>query len=35
MESGDTMFIAAVIVGMALFAVTLFGVTMFTNGRQK
>jgi hypothetical protein len=31
MDSGDTMFLAAVVVAMAVFAVTLFTVTWSTN----
>jgi multisubunit Na+/H+ antiporter MnhC subunit len=35
MDSGDTMFLTAVVVAMSLFAVTLFGVTWLTNNRKK
>jgi hypothetical protein len=34
MDSGDTMFVMAVVVAMVVFAVTLFGVTWMTNGRK-
>jgi len=34
MDSGDTMFVAAVIIAMVVFAVTLFAVTLTTNGRK-
>lgn len=34
MESGDMMFIAAVVAGMAVFGVTLFGVAWMTNHRK-
>jgi hypothetical protein len=32
-DSGDMMFVNAVVIGMALFAVTLFGVTWYVNRR--
>lgn len=35
MDSGDMMFVGAVIAGMALFAVTLFTVAWATNHRAK
>lgn len=34
MDSGDMMFVTAVVVAMGLFAVTLFAVTWLTNGRK-
>jgi len=33
MDSGDTMYVAAVIAAMVIFAVTLFGVAWMTNRR--
>lgn len=35
MDSGDMMFVTAVVVAMVVFAVTLFSVTLITNNRKK
>jgi hypothetical protein len=34
MDSGDTMFVTAVIVAMIVFGVTLFAVSWMTNSRK-
>jgi hypothetical protein len=34
MDSGDMMFVTAVVVAMTVFAITLFGVTWTTNHRK-
>lgn len=34
MDSGDMMFVTAVVVAMAVFAVTLFSVSLFVNGKK-
>lgn len=34
MDSGDMMFVWAVVAAMTIFAATLFSVTLFTNSRK-